>query len=175
MKRFSLIAGAMLCIAAAAMAQPQGGRMQRGEGGAMRQSFFEQLGLSDEQKTQIRQIMLDTRKKNIDIEAKLKLANIELHELMGADTPDQGKINAKISEVSLQREKMMRNHVDSRLAIQKILTPEQRKKAKELQPMMFERFREGGFRHFGGPGMMRHGGGLGPQDDMDVPELENEL
>ncbi|MCI0690972.1 Spy/CpxP family protein refolding chaperone [candidate division KSB1 bacterium] len=182
MKRFSLslIAGcaAMMLMSSLAMAQPRGGMRQLAEGGQIRQPMFEELGLTDQQKEQIRQVMLDTRKKNIDVEAKQKLARIELHELMGADTPDQSKINAKISELSKLHETLMRNRIESHLAVQKVLTPEQRKKAKELRPLMRER--RGGFRHFqgGGPRMMRGGGfGLGPGLDMpfDEPEPEEEL
>jgi Spy/CpxP family protein refolding chaperone len=150
---------------------------QRAEGEQMRKPMFEELGLTDQQKEQIHQAMLDTRKKNIDVEAKQKLASIELHELMGADTPDQSKINAKISELSKLHETLMRNRVELHLAIQKGLTPEQRKKAKELRPLMREH--RGGFRHFqgGGPGMMRGGFGFGLGLDMpfDEPEIEEEL
>lgn len=182
MKRFSLplIAGcaAMILMGSMAMAQPRAGMKQRAEGEQIRQPLWEQLGLSQQQKDQIRQVMLDARKKNIDVEAKQKLARIELHELMAADTPDQSKINAKISELSKLHETLMRNRIESHLAVQKVLTPEQRKKAKELRPMMRER--RGGFRHFdgGGPGMMRHGGfGFGPGFDMpfDEPEPDEEL
>jgi protein CpxP len=160
-----------------AMAQPRGGMKQRaaGEQKQMRKPMFEELGLTDQQKEQIRQVMLEARKKNIDVEAKQKLARLELHELMGADAPDQAKINAKISELSKLRETLMRNHIESVLAVQKVLTPEQRKKAKELRPMQREHFR--GFRHFegGGPGMMRHGGlGFGPGMDMPFDELDFE-
>jgi Spy/CpxP family protein refolding chaperone len=182
MKRFSMFlivaAAMMLCAGFVAAQPPHGGMMRRGEGAPMDKSFSEQLGLSDQQKEQIRQVMLDTRKKNIDVEAKQKLAGIELHELIGADTPDQNKINAKISELSKLHETLMRNRIESHLAVQKLLTPEQRKKAKDLRPLMREH--RGGFRHFqgGGPGMMRSGGlGFGPGFDIpfDEPEHEEEL
>ncbi len=172
MKRFSLMALAMLAFAGVVMAQPpQGGMMQRREMMKERlgKSPLEELGLSDAQKSQIHQIMLDTRKKNIDVGAKLKLAGIELHELMRAETPDQAKINAKISEVSKLRETLMRNGIEAKLAVQKILTPEQRKKMQEARPGMFGRG------HRGGPGMMHRGGGFGPHDDIDMPEFEEEL
>jgi protein CpxP len=181
MKRYALsfIAGvaAIVLMAGLAMAQPRGGMMQRAEGERIRKSMWEQLGLSDQQKEQIRQVMLNTRKKNIDVEAKQKLARIELHELMSADAPDQGKINAKISELSKTHETLMRNRIESALAVQKVLTPEQRQKAKELRPQMRER--RGGFDKFRGrPGMMRGGGfGSGPGFDMpfDEPEFDEEL
>jgi len=175
MKRFSLLALAMLVIANLAMAQPpQGGVLKHREMMKERpgKSPLEELGLSDAQKSQIHQTMLDTRKKNIDVEAKLKLAGIELHELMRAETPDQAKINVKISEVSKLRETLMRNGIETKLAVHKILTPEQRKKLQESRGAMFGRGRHGA-RHFGGPGMMRRGG-FGPHDDIDAPELEED-
>jgi len=181
MNRFSLslVAGcaAIVLMASLAMAQPRGGMMQRAEGERMRKPMWEQLGLTDQQKEQIRQTMLNTRKKNIDVEAKQKLARIELHELMAADAPDQNKINAKISELSKAHETLMRNRIESMLAVQKVLTPEQRQKAKELRPNM--RQRRGGFDKFRGrPGMMRRGGfENGPGFDMpfDEPEFDEEL
>jgi len=177
MKRFSLMALAMLAIAGTAMAQPpQGGMMRHREmmKERMGKSPLEELGLSDAQKSQIHQVMLDTRKKNIDVEARLKLAGIELHELMNAEAPDQARINVKISEVSKLRETLMRNGIETKLAVQKILTPEQRKKMQDSRPFMFGRGRHGA-RPFGGPGMM-HRGGFGPHDDdIDAPEFEEEL
>jgi protein CpxP len=167
MKRLSFLMIATVLLANLVMAQPPQDRMR--PRGMMGEPLLEELGLSDEQKAQIHQIRLETRKKNIDTEAKLKLARIELHELMDVDTPDQGKINTKITEVSQLREKIMRSHIESRLAVQKILTPEQRKKAKELRPQFRQRVRD-----FGGPGMMRRGG-FGSGEDLDMPEPEDEL
>jgi Spy/CpxP family protein refolding chaperone len=177
MKRFSLFAiAAIVLMAGMAVAQPHGRTLQRAEAGQMRKSMFEELGLTDQQKEQIRQALLDAHKKNIDVEAKQKLGRLELHELMSADTPDQSKINAKITELSKLNETRMRNRIESHLAIQKVLTPEQRTKMKALRP--FGPLR-GGFRHFeGGPGMMRRGGfghGQGLDMPFDEPELEEEL
>jgi Spy/CpxP family protein refolding chaperone len=183
MKRFSLwlfaVSAALAMATGLAMAQPPAGETPSGARQRMQQqNRFEQLGLSDQQKEQIHQALLDTRKKNIDVEAKQKLARIELHELMSADTPDQGKINAKITELSKLHETLMRNRIESHLAVQKVLTPEQRKKLKELRPMMRQHLR-GGFQHFDGPGpgMMRRGGfgrGMGLGMLPEEPELDEE-
>ena len=167
MKRFSLYliaaSAAMILFTTMAAAQPrQRMMMHRGDGERMGMRWSEELKLTDEQKDQIRQIFLDTRKKNIDLEAKLKLGRIELHELMTADTPDQKKIDAQISALSQLHEAKMRVRIESLLAIQKLLTPEQRKKAKELR--LFERFHER--RQFGFGGGPRMGMGMGmPQPD----------
>ena len=171
MKNKSSVTLVLLLAAAfgvhAALAQPREKKMPFGAGGRL----SEALNLSDEQKAQVRQIMLEARKKNITTEAQHKLARLELHELMQADTPDVKKIDAKISEVSKLRETMMRAHIESRLAMQKILTPEQRKKMQEIRP--FERMRRGRG-HFGdsGPGRFEHGDlGFGGEDLEHAEEL----
>lgn len=94
----------------------------------------EKLGLSAEQKEQIQKTLLDARKKNIASQAKVKIARIELHELLGVDTPDQKKIDTKIAELSQLHEATLRNRVATMLAVKNVLTPEQREKMKELRP-----------------------------------------
>jgi Spy/CpxP family protein refolding chaperone len=166
MKRFSLfltaIIAAMMLLANLAMAQPRGGMMQRGE--RIGKQWADELDLNDQQKEQIRQVLLEMRKKNIEVQAKQKLGRLDLQELLSADTPDQNKINTKIAELSKIHETLMRNRIESILSVQKVLTPEQRKKAKELRPF-------GGFRSgFGGFG---HGRGMGPHGAFDgYPEIE---
>ncbi len=167
----SKVSYAMLALFAAALwvnaalAQPRERKMPFGEG----ERWSEALDLNDGQKSQMRQIMLDTRKRNIETEARLKVARLELHELMQEDDPDQKKIDAKITEVSKLRETMMRAHVESRLAVQKLLTPEQRKRMQELRP--FERFHHGRG-HFGGSerGQRERGGHHFGGEDLESPE-----
>jgi Spy/CpxP family protein refolding chaperone len=175
MKRFSFLSIAALALCfGVAMAQPSappapepafddGPAFEEFDRPHVQQLFGEKLGLSAEQKDQIQKITLEARKKNIEVEAKGKLARIELHEAMAADTPDQKKIDAKIAELSQVHETRLRSHVETMLAIKKVLTPEQRAKLKELQPLGMGRpGRTGGFGH--GPGMM--GGGrhqMGPR------------
>ncbi len=168
MKRFSFlsIAATALCVSMA-LAQPSappahepdfegGPAFEEFDRPQMQQLLGEKLGLSAAQKEQIQKITLETRKKNIEVEAKSKIARIELHELMDADAPEQKKIDAKIAELSQTHEAMLRSRVETMLAIKKILTPEQRAKLKELRPFgagMHGRM-DGAGR---GPGMM--GGG----------------
>jgi Spy/CpxP family protein refolding chaperone len=174
MKRFIFyvmaVAIGVALFAAVANAQPRERMMMRGEGPAMRLRLAEELNLTDEQKDQIHQIFLDARKKNIDVNAKQQLARIELHELMTADSPDQKKIDAKVAELSQLHSAKMSSHIASVLAVQKLLTPEQRKKAKELR--LFERFGPrgfGGMMHDGprGGGFRRH---MMMRDDADDGE-----
>lgn len=182
MKRFSFLpfAATMLCCGMA-LAQPSAPpapdfddapAFEEFDRPEMHQLFGEKLGLSAEQKEQIHKITLDARKKNIEVEAKSKIARIELHELMAADNADQKKIDEKIAVLSQAHETMLRGRVETMLAIKKILTPEQRTKLKELRPFgpgMHGRMGKPGR----GPGMM--GGGphhMGPRPGMQPREQQ---
>jgi Spy/CpxP family protein refolding chaperone len=158
-------------MAAAQTQQRPGRMMHRGISDSMRGRWTEQLGLSDAQKEQIHQVLLDTRKKNIEVNAKEKVARIELHELVSADSPDQKEIDAQIATLAQLQESGMRNRVEAILAVQKVLTPEQRKKAKELRS--FGRFLGGPGALEGRPGMGRQGR-FGRRPGMGVPPPDDE-
>lgn len=173
MKRFFLyvmaIAIGVVLFATFASAQPQERMKMRERSAGFGMRLGDELDLTDAQEDQIHQIFLEARKKNIDTNAKQELARIELHEQMMADTPDQKKIDAKVAELSQLHGARMSSRIASVLAVQKLLTPEQRKKAKELR--LFERF---GHRGFGG-GMMHDGpGGGGFRRHMQMRDDDND-
>ncbi len=157
MKRFMMFTTliAMLFASVIATAQPrrgmQGGR-QRME--APRKNAMEELGLSKEQKTKLREVFMSARKQGIEIRAKQQVARLEMQELMAAESPDKAKIDAKIAEISKLHESTMKHKVETMLAAQQVLTPEQREKAKEMR--IFSRMQRGQ-RHFG-KGMRGRGG-----------------
>lgn len=162
MKRFPhLFTGALAVLVMSAgllPAQPRMGMHGGPERMQPRKALAEELGLSAEQKEKIRQIKLAAHKQNIEQRAKLQLARLELHELMQADSPDQKQIEAKLAELSKLRDVAMHNHVNTFLEMQKVLTPEQRKKAKDLR--LWGNGPGFGQRH-DGPGLGR-GEGWGP-------------
>jgi len=174
MKRFFLyvmaVAIGVVLFASFASAQPQERMKMRERSAGFGMRLGEELSLTDEQKDQIHQIFLDARKKNIDTNAKQELARIELGELMMADAPDQKKIDAKVAELSQLHATKMSSRIASVLAVQKLLTPEQRKKAKELR--LFERFGHRGFDR----GLMHDGpGGGGFRRHMQMRDDDEEL
>ena len=171
MSRFnsSLLSGfaaIALCVGVAS-AQPRTGMQAGPHRLELHQQFMEELDLSSEQKEKIQGIRLEARKQRIAHHAKLQLAQLELHELIEADTPDQKKIDVKIAELSKLRETAMRDRITTHLEVQKILTPEQRKKAKDLRPFRGDH----GFDGFhGGAGMRR---GLGPWGNPGMRPFED--
>jgi Spy/CpxP family protein refolding chaperone len=122
-------------------------------------SIREQLGVSAEQAAKIRQQESDFRKTEIRSRADLEVKRIDLRDLLKADKPDRGAIDAKLQETSTTRLAFEKSAIDYRLNARDALTPAQREK---LYQIMRDRHRpEGGGP--GGPhgphGIWQHGGG----------------
>lgn len=107
-------------------------RRQRTMGG-----LFRQLNLTDEQKKDIEKLQFDLRKKNIDQEAALKTARLELAQLFKADNPDQATIEKKVSQISQLQAQQHVRRVDHWFAVNKLLTPEQQKVWKRVSGRLF--------------------------------------
>jgi len=139
----------------------------------------EQLGLTNEQMEKLRGIGRDTMKKSIQNRAALRVKQMELNELLEADTPDRAAVEKKVREMSDLQATMLRSRVDTRLAFAGTLTPEQRTKLRTLARqrmrsrmmergwgrgefgMRGQRFRHRGFRGPGARGFGFRGPGYG--------------
>jgi Spy/CpxP family protein refolding chaperone len=87
----------------------------------------EKLKLTDDQKAQMRKVNADIEKKLIPIESKIRLARIDMRELMGAEKPDRSAIEKKMKEVSDLEYQVKIINLDRMLTVKGILTPEQLK------------------------------------------------
>jgi Spy/CpxP family protein refolding chaperone len=85
------------------------------------------LNLTDDQKAQMRKVNADIEKKLIPVQSKIKLARIDLRELMGAEKPDRSAIEKKMKEVSDLQYQVKIINLDRMLTVKGILTPEQLK------------------------------------------------
>ena len=138
---------------------------------AMGPDLREQLGLTDEQAEKLRALRVEAMKNGIRTRSSLMIARLELEELMRSDTPDRAAIDAKLRQLTDAHSALLRQHVEHRLTLHGILTPEQRAKARTLlrhhmRQRMFQR-RGPGFgpgRGFG-PGQGRGRGPGGPPLD----------
>ncbi|MEO0137461.1 MAG: Spy/CpxP family protein refolding chaperone [candidate division WOR-3 bacterium] len=86
------------------------------------------VDLSPEQKTQLENIRIETRKNIIPIKSQIELKEIELQQAMKSDNPDKDKIlklSKEIHELEWQIKKL---NIEERLKINSILTPEQKEK-----------------------------------------------
>jgi len=143
MKKTLTLLGVLIGAGAVAMAAGQGpqgpppGRGQgMGPGQGMRMGgparIKAELGLTDEQEAQLRQLHLDQRKAQIRRRADLQVARMDLQQLLSAKTVDDKAMAAKMKEINDLTAAGLKAHVDNQLALRKVLTPEQLEKMKQL-------------------------------------------
>lgn len=94
----------------------------------------EALNLTDEQVIKLKGIFAEARKEGIKTGAEIRVARIEMRQLMRQEKVNRAAVDQKIKEISALREKMMRHRVDTRLKARGVLTAEQVKKAQALVP-----------------------------------------
>ncbi|MFQ5914144.1 MAG: Spy/CpxP family protein refolding chaperone [Nitrospinota bacterium] len=114
------------------------------------------LELTDEQTGKIRNAILEARKKGVKVRADLRVARIELGQLLTQTEVDRGAVDQKISEISQIGQGLFRHWTDTFFQIREVLTPEQREKAKPFIQRIVSRHPG---RFHGGMGRGgRHGG-----------------
>ena len=122
------------------------------------------LKLSDAQEQHIREMVYATSKEAIDLNARLQLAELELHHLMDQDVLDEKAILKALDAQLAAQANLQRNRIKMVIALKKELTPEQ---WDALEVLRAERSRGGGGRGgqgFGGQqGMGGQQGGFGGQ------------
>lgn len=104
----------------------------------------EELGLSDEQVNALEALEAEYRKAMIKTHADIRIAEIDVAELLAQKSIDRNAIVAKIDEISKLKKQLMLFRVDTLLKLKEILTPAQ-----------YEQFRER-LRHFLEHGMGGH-------------------
>lgn len=137
MKRQVLAVVAVVSLGAAGIAVAQAPERapmrQRARGGMSAEMMNTQLGLTDEQVSQLEKQRTDARRAAIQRRADTQLAKLELEQLMKADTPDEKAIAVRIKQLTDLHGAALKARVDGRLALKKILTPEQQEKLRELR------------------------------------------
>lgn len=125
---------------------------------------FSALKLDDKQKEAIAGIRSKAIKEAIRKRADLKIAMLDLDDLMDKDTADIKAVEAKLRQIEALRTDMYLAKIKAHEEIKARLTPEQKKKLDEMK----EKMPMGGRGMMGGMGMMRGGmmgGGMGMMDD----------
>jgi len=128
-----------------------------------------ELGLSEEQLSQLRALRSEAAKAGLRARTDMQLKQMELEELLEAEEPNEAAIQSKLRELSDARHALMQQRITNRLAMRRVLTPEQRAKWNKMRRHfarrgMMQRFR--GQRGFGPRGRgqrgFRPGRGFGP-------------
>lgn len=94
-------------------------------GGLSPLDMKDELGLSEDQVTQLRPLELDYRKTMIQNGADLRLAMVDMGTLMDAKQVDMAAITRKVDEISLLQKNMMMYRVGVYLKVKEVLSPVQ--------------------------------------------------
>jgi Spy/CpxP family protein refolding chaperone len=91
----------------------------------------QQIGLTPDQVTKIRQEMLGARTHAIDLRAKLEHAKIEVTRLLAAEKVDEHAVDGQIDEAAKAGAELHKLHLGTMLRVRALLTAEQRQKVEE--------------------------------------------
>lgn len=144
----ALAVAAALGMSATAMACPGG--PGAGPGGGKFERMAERLDLSDKQRQQLKQIHRDARGEGMAIHDAMQDTREALHRL-DPGSKDYRKRVSELAEQKAELVKQMIEHMSSvKAEVYAILTPEQRRKARELKTWRAERHQPGARapRHF---------------------------
>lgn len=160
------LAGSTLLTASVVAARQDGGPGPRGQGGprfdvAQMQT---ELGLSDDQVAQLQKMRSEGRSQAIRQRADMRIARGELNDLLRAPAVDETAVRAKLKLVTDLEAAATRARVEHRLALRRVLTPEQFSK---MESLVRQHFRDGGPR--GRRGFRGPDGHGGPTPNADEP------
>jgi len=124
-----------------------GGHMGMMHPGPMLQMLKTELTLSAAQEKQLKDILYQVTKTSTKQRADVRVAEIELQQLLDTDPVEMGKVEGKLKEIEVLRTAIQLNLIKAHEQAKGLLSPEQRQK--------LERLRD---RHPGMQGMMGEGG-----------------
>lgn len=133
-----------------------GGRIM---GGGMVQRHLElltqQLGLSDDQRTQVQTLIRNHAKEVIRLQADVAIMRIDVGQLLDADSVDLPKVKQLVQAIAAKEADLRLSHITGMQEIRKLLNPEQQKTFRTMQGHMMEGMR--GHQGMMGRGMRGHG------------------
>lgn len=95
--------------------------------------FSEELGLTEEQQSAIKEQQFKIEKEVIELHSQIKVAKLELKNLLREDSPDTTEIKNKIEEIGQLKSQLRWVKVQSKLGLRDLLTSEQYEKLKALK------------------------------------------
>ena len=103
------------------------------EGRGWQAELPKELKLSKEQKEPIKELGQKLRKELIPLRGQLEENQLDLQAETEAENPDMAKINRLIDESAKIRAEIAKKSIANKIAIAKLLTPEQREQWQELR------------------------------------------
>jgi len=129
----------------------------------------ERLKLTDEQRKAFDAILLEHRKKLIDLRASLEKQEVEMDPLIRADQPNEGRILSQIDRVAQARAELEKANARFLLAIRSRLTPDQWKQMEADRASRWQE-RPGDGPNRRGPAGQRHHGHHRPAPPAQGPQ-----
>lgn len=178
MKKLSLIFGLALVMFLLSIplvsAQMECMKVRGPEMGCCMMQHAEELGLTAEQQSKMKDISLAAKKEQIRLKADMELAKLDLNQLLMADNPSENEVMKAVDNLGLLQTKMRKAEIKRKLAVHQILTKEQMAKWKEMKKECCEE--EGGgmkCKQEKGAGcmqkkMMMKGGMMGAPEQVEV-------
>jgi len=117
----------------------------------------QQLGLSDEQRTQAQTLLRNHAKEIIRLRAEIDTLAIDAQSLLEADPVDLPKVKQTLQAMATKEVDLRLVHITAMQDVRKLLTPEQQPKFRLLQRQMM--MGDGGM--MGAGGIIGHGGMMG--------------
>ncbi len=151
MKTITLAVIALVTVAPITAKYHQGGMAcneEKGYADDLHQKIFDpermqkQLSLSQEQTDKIRKINEDYRRKHEAMRAEMEPRHDSLREELMADNVDLEKIRSMLKASSDKMIEMRMLRIEHRLEIEKVLTPEQKKKWRDNHREMMKKYKE---------------------------------
>jgi Spy/CpxP family protein refolding chaperone len=91
------------------------------------------LGLNDSQISQLNQVFYNHKMKLIDYGADMEKQDLKLQNMLDADQPDEGQVNAQVDQVLSARGKLEREFTAMNLDLRKQLSLEQWRQLKTIR------------------------------------------
>lgn len=104
-------------------------------------SIASKLGLTDEQREKVRQIVFESNQARIDVQARSQKAEAELRHLLMAETLDEKAITKALDASNAAEAELRKNRVQLAISLRKIVTADQ---WRQLQDLRRERMKERG-------------------------------
>ena len=101
------------------------------------------LGLSEDQRAKVGQIMEDTRRKNWNVLGQIQSERFKLREMVRGDRVDPNAAVEQKRKLDDLKRQVMRSRLEARNQVLALLTPEQREKARAFGPPRWSRHGRG--------------------------------
>ncbi len=99
--------------------------------------LIDELELSEEQVKKLQNIKFECEKKNVMIRARIKVAEMELQDLLNQAEVNIADVDAKIREIGEIKIEDSINDIHSLIDAKNVLTKDQKEKLKKLRPIPF--------------------------------------